>query len=138
MRQERACGFLIVRGEPIDEFLLMRHADRLDLPKGKVDSGESDLECALRELSEETGIQPQAIEVDPTFRYVGQYPVGQGKQTSQKTLVIFLGRLIQEVTIEVTEHLGFEWVAWNPPHRIQTRTIDPLLEELASHLARAK
>lgn len=134
MRQSKSCGFLIVRGQPIDTFLLMRHADRLDLPKGHVDRGESDLACALRELEEETGISADAIEVDPDFRFVSQYLVGRGEQTSQKTLVIFLGRLLREVDIEVTEHLGFEWVAWSPPHSIQTRTIDPLLAELASHL----
>ena len=56
MSDVKSCGFLLVRGEPIREFLLMRHADRWDLPKGHVDAGETEMECALRELAEETGV----------------------------------------------------------------------------------
>jgi hypothetical protein len=52
-----------------------------------------------------------------------------------KTLVIFLGRLVRKVPIVVTEHQGFEWFAWNPPHRIQAWTIDPLLAEVGTFLS---
>jgi bis(5'-nucleosidyl)-tetraphosphatase len=31
------------------------------------------------------------------------------------------------VKIKLTEHPDFAWVKWNPPHRIQSQTIDPLL-----------
>ncbi|MFN9976001.1 MAG: NUDIX domain-containing protein, partial [Phycisphaerae bacterium] len=50
MKQPLSCGFLIVKGDPIDSFLLMRHPKRWDLPKGHVDPGETEMECALREL----------------------------------------------------------------------------------------
>ena len=78
-----ACGFLIVQGEPIDSFLLMKHHDRWDLPKGHVDGNETDLECALRELVEETGIEKSEIEIDSTFRFSLQYHV-QYKRTKGK------------------------------------------------------
>ncbi len=52
----KSCGFLIYRNNPARSFLLMRHTDRWDLPKGHVDPNETNLECALRELKEETGI----------------------------------------------------------------------------------
>ena len=57
MKQPRSCGFLIVAGDPVQSFLLMKHADRWDLPKGHVDPGETDMEAALRELEEETGMR---------------------------------------------------------------------------------
>jgi hypothetical protein len=41
--------------------------------------------------------------------------------------VIFLGVLHREAPIQCTEHLGYERIRWNPPHRIQAQTIDPLL-----------
>lgn len=132
MAEVKSCGFLIVRGDPIREFLLMRHADRWDLPKGHVDRGETEMECALRELVEETGITAADIERIDGFRYTNHYQV-RGKRDGKlydKTLVVFLGRLINDVAITPTEHPGFEWFAWNPPHRIQAMTIDPLLASL--------
>jgi 8-oxo-dGTP pyrophosphatase MutT (NUDIX family) len=129
MSDLKSCGFLIVRGEPIREFLLMRHADRWDLPKGHVDLGESEMQCALRELHEETGLSADDIEVVPDFRFTSNYQV-RGERDGKlydKTLVIFLARLLSNKPIACTEHLGHEWFAWQPPHRIQSWTIDPLL-----------
>ena len=51
-----SCGFLIARQQFDLELLIMEHADRLDLPKGHVDPGETQMQCALRELEEETGL----------------------------------------------------------------------------------
>jgi bis(5'-nucleosidyl)-tetraphosphatase len=139
MSEAKSCGFLIVRGNPVREFLLMRHADRWDLPKGHVDPGESEIECALRELVEETGIAADDVEIIDGFRFTTHYPV-QSKRDGHlidKTLVIFLAHLQRDVRIDPTEHGGYQWFAWNPPHKIQTQTIDPLLEELAKFL-RAK
>jgi hypothetical protein len=70
------------------------------------------------------------IELVDNFRFESQYPVRAKKSGKlyDKTLVIFLGRLTREAPISVTEHQGFEWFAWNPPHRIQAWTIDPLLD----------
>ena len=139
MRNLKACGVLVTRGEPIESFLLMLHKTRLDLPKGHIDDGESEIECALRELAEETGISASDIALDSVFRFSTSYPVWPkkyGGQECQKTTVIFWGRLIRDVEIKVTEHQGFRWCAWNPPHQIQAATIDPLLAALERHLAR--
>ena len=133
-KEPRSCGVLVVRGDPIQEFLLMQHPNRLDLPKGHVDPGESDVACALRELEEETGIKADDIELDPNFQFKSRYMVRYkrfGNQEVEKTLVIFLGRLKRDVEIAVSEHESFKWVVWNPPHKIQKETIDPLLAQLA-------
>ncbi len=137
MHQLKSCGVLVVRGEPIRSFLLMVHPTRFDLPKGHVDAGETDIECAMRELREETAIAPEDIELDANFRYTATYQVRPEKlnyQTCNKTLVIFLGRLMREVEIVPTEHIGFEWRSWYPPHRIQAETIDPLLAQLEEYV----
>ena len=129
MPVEKSCGFLILRGQPIREFLLMRHADRWDLPKGHVDPGESETECALRELQEETGIVASDIEPLDGFRFTLEYPV-KNKRTGEltdKTLVVFLARLARDVAIKPTEHPDYQWFPWQPPHRIQAKTIDPLM-----------
>lgn len=139
MPKVMSCGVLIVRGNPIQQFLLMEHADRLDLPKGHVDPGESEFECAIRELEEETGIRVTDIEVDEGFRFEHRYRVTPKKKKlkgkrCEKTLVIFLGRLVNDVEIVPTEHLGYAWHDWNPPHQIQAQTIDPLLAQLSDYL----
>ena len=126
----KSCGVLVFRSQPGEQFLLMRHADRWDLPKGHVDPGETELQCALRELREETGIMEDDIELDPGFRFTTQYPVWPkrfGGRRMLKTLVVFLGRLKHDVAIALTEHPGFEWFDWRPPHAIQENTVDPLL-----------
>lgn len=142
MKRPLSCGFLIVRGNPIDSFLLMKHPARWDLPKGHVDPGETELQCALRELEEETSIRHDDIEVDPDFVFENRYLVNQkrygGKGLVEKTLKIYLGRLIRPVEIVVTEHDGFKWFNWKPPHRIQDWTIDPLLSAVNEHLARSR
>lgn len=138
--QPKSCGVLIVRGRPISSFLLMKHDDRWDVPKGHVDPGETEIECALREMEEETGIPRSAVELDPEFRFESEYDVSNGRyggdpqQKRRKKLVLFLGRIDRDFPIQVTEHLGFEWFNWSPPHRIQQRTIDPLLERLELYL----
>ena len=139
MKQPKSCGFLIVAGQPIESFLLMKHPNRWDLPKGHVDPGESDMECALRELEEETGIGEDLVKVDPDFTYEHRYMVkgdrygSPGKQL-EKTLLIFLGYVPEKCPLTITEHEGYEWFDWTPPHQIQPKTIDPLLKAVHNHI----
>lgn len=139
MTNPRSCGVLLLKQDPQLSFLLMRHTDRWDLPKGHVDPDETDLQCALRELQEETGVSPEDIEIDLEFDFRLEYLVkdrAQPDQQVQKTLRIFLAWLRRDVPIQVTEHIGFEWIHWSPPHQIQPQTIDPLLQALTDYLGR--
>ena len=138
MLQIKACGVVVFRDNPIRSFLLMKHPLRWDLPKGHMEEGESELQCALRELQEETNIQPDNISLDRNFRFETKYPVRyknkHGGVWCEKSLVIFLGRLQHPTTIQVSEHETYQWIHWNPPHRIQQETIDPLLEKITQYL----
>ncbi len=137
MRQVKACGVLVVRGNPIESFLLLKHARRLDLPKGHLEAGESEMQCALRELQEETGICGDDLEIDPTFRFTIEYNLRYrsfNNELAHKTVVYFLARLQREVNIVLTEHASFAWYPWQPPHQLQKETVDPLLAAVASHV----
>ena len=131
MSDIQSCGFFIYRDTPQLSFLLMQHPTRWDLPKGHVDPEETEMECALRELVEETGITESQIEIDEDFRYDQRYTVKLRKfnfEPKPKTLTIFLARLIEpEFEIVPTEHDGYQWFDWEPPHQIQKKTIDPML-----------
>jgi 8-oxo-dGTP pyrophosphatase MutT (NUDIX family) len=55
----RAAGGLVHRGGANGPEVLLVHRPRYDdwtFPKGKADDGESDEDCALREVDEETGL----------------------------------------------------------------------------------
>lgn len=136
MVEVKSCGIFVWRKTPVKSFLLMQHTSRLDIPKGHVDSGETELQCAIRELWEETAIQQQNLQIDPGFCYRLQYMVKKdryGNVPRLKELVVFLAELIEPVSIKLTEHIGYEWMPWNPPHKIQEQTIDPLLSAVEAY-----
>jgi 8-oxo-dGTP diphosphatase len=65
----RAAGGLVVR----DGKVLLVHRPRYDdwtFPKGKADEGESDEDCALREVAEETGLRCRLDRELATTEYV--------------------------------------------------------------------
>ncbi|HMP81053.1 MAG TPA: NUDIX domain-containing protein [Pirellulaceae bacterium] len=133
--QIQSCGVLVFRDQPELSFLLMRHANRLDLPKGHIDPDETERQCALRELEEETGIKPEQITLDTDFVFHHEYHVQPrgGGEWMLKRLTVFLGMLKQAQPITPSEHLDFQWIVWSPPHRIQEQTIDPLLDAVDRH-----
>ena len=142
-REVRSCGFLIFRKDKNSgklEFLILKHSRRLDIPKGHVDKGETDLECAYRELQEETGFSRRHLRRVSKFRFELKYDVTDKRDRSKKarkTLVVFLARLRNQQynrTLVLTEHRGFEWMKWNPPHKLQRKTIDPLLAYAEEYL----
>ncbi|MFW5690902.1 MAG: bis(5'-nucleosyl)-tetraphosphatase [Chloroflexota bacterium] len=136
MQPVRAAGVILFRDQPQRRFLLMRHPTRWDLPKGHVDPDEDDITCALREMHEETGIDPALVTLASDFRFETQYTVTYretGDTPFLKTLVIFLGWLLDDVPIIHTEHQGSRWFTWDPPHHFDNPTIDPLLAQLTDY-----
>lgn len=129
-----AAGFLLMVRLPRPQFLLMKHADRWDLPKGHAEGDEELLQTALRETEEETGILCNAIEVDPGFRFVTEYRVeGKKRGSYDKRVTYYLGFLKEKPNIATSEHPDYRWWDWPPAGSIQERTIDPLLASLADH-----
>ena len=66
------------------ETLMIYCYRRWDLPKGHVDAGESDAECAVREVGEETGVKDAKIVrfLCNTFHAYGVYGVWELKRTA--------------------------------------------------------
>jgi bis(5'-nucleosidyl)-tetraphosphatase len=131
MLQLKSCGIICFRRHPKLEFLIMEHTDRLDWPKGHILPGEMELECALRECEEETCIPRNVIHVDPHFRHELKYHTSYrrfGDEEVEKTLVLFLGLVPNDIAVSSSEHPSYQWMEWAPPHRIQEKSIDPALK----------
>lgn len=65
----RAGGGVVVR----DGLVLLVHRPKYDdwtFPKGKAEDGESDEDCALREVREETGLECRLLDELPATEYV--------------------------------------------------------------------
>ena len=68
-RVVRAAGGVIER----DGHVLVVHRPKYDdwtFPKGKNDRGETDADCAVREVEEETGLRPELVEELTSVDYV--------------------------------------------------------------------
>jgi bis(5'-nucleosidyl)-tetraphosphatase len=129
-------GFLLFRKQKLLQFLLMKHRTRWDLPKGNLDPGETKKQAALRELTEETGLELPDVWFDPNFVFENRYWVSykrNGGKKQLKELTIYLGLLVHDKPILVTEHEAYEWFDWSPPHQIQIDTIDPLLAQVGQY-----
>lgn len=70
------------------------------IPKGLVESGESELTAALREFEEETGVTAPAIE----YR-----PLGEFRYSSGKVITVFAGEASIEVDAIDSEPITVEW-----------------------------
>lgn len=104
----KSCGIIIYRNNSgITEFLLLLQtgSKTWSFPKGHSESGESELQTALRETYEETGI---TAEPDGNFREEAVYRIGPPLDT--KTVVLFLAEINGPVKIKADEIIEFRWV----------------------------
>ena len=92
-------------------YLLLRYgAGHWDLPKGKIENGETKQEAALRELMEETGL---TVELDNNFEEtIGYIFTDHDKQLAQKTAYFFVGRATNTNVTLSHEHTDFKWLPY--------------------------
>jgi len=107
-----------------DEILLIYRRGFWDLPKGKLDAGESIPDCAIREVQEETGLK--SIELGPficttTHAY---YDKWLSKEVEKQTHWYAMLSLANETLVPQTEEdiEKIEWVPVNelPQYLLQT------------------
>jgi len=105
---EKSCGAIVYRkSHGNTEILLIKHVNsgHWSFPKGHVESGETEIETALREIKEETGID---VIIDPSFREtVSYFP----KKDTQKEVVYFIGKAKNFEFIPQKEEIAqIKWV----------------------------
>lgn len=105
----QAAGGLITN--PEEEILLMFRRGKWDLPKGKLDPGETIEACALREVTEETGLKNVHIEkkLVTTFH---TYHLSDGRAILKQTHWFKMNFTGTELTVPQIEEdiLDIQWV----------------------------
>lgn len=94
MRAEKSCGAVVftrVNGQP--RYLLVQNPHGVyGFPKGHTEGTETELETAIREIREETGLQ---VDFLPGFRAADLYP-SPVMQGHMKQVVYFLAEFAQQ------------------------------------------
>jgi bis(5'-nucleosidyl)-tetraphosphatase len=112
MMTEKSAGFILITDdfETTDYSVLLLHytSGHWDFPKGNIETNETELESATRELQEETGIE--RFRVIPSFRYVLDYKYTRRNVLISKQVTLFLASTgVRKVKIS-HEHIGYSWV----------------------------
>lgn len=119
MRKLKAAGGVIVRknresNQKVMEALLIRRNGVWDLPKGKLEEEESIEECAIREVEEETGVKPLALN---QFLCTTVHTYREGEESVKKTTYWYLMSAVgEEAYLEMTPQTeeGITALRWEP------------------------
>lgn len=103
LRKEKSCGCIIIKD---DKVLLVFEKNRnfWGFPKGHVETGETELETAKREVKEEVGLD---VEIDETKRYEMHYTIWD---EIDKTTVLYLAKpLTENIIMQAGEIENIKW-----------------------------
>lgn len=104
---EKSCGAVIYRKIHGDlEFLTISHRNdgHWGFPKGHIEKNESEVQTAVREISEETGLSVTLLD---GFRVSVEYLI---KKETMKEVVYFLAEVQNQIVhIEIEEVLDYKW-----------------------------
>ncbi len=113
MQRLFSAGIIIffARGTKREYLLLQYAAGHWDLPKGKIEKGETKEQAALRELEEETGLTARIIlGFQETLAYWFKgYKKGD---LVHKTVYFFIGRTSKKKVFLSDEHISYVWLPY--------------------------
>jgi len=109
---DKSCGVVLFNS---DKVLLLRHSSissrgggHWDFPKGHIDDGETEIQTALRELEEETGIAH--VNVIDGFRDTITYTFSGGQEQIGKEVVFFIATTKESKVTLSHEHIDYSWL----------------------------
>ncbi len=141
----KSVGCVVFREEPKRLYLLLE-AQRIndargkhtfwDFPKGTSNKGENELQTALRETQEETGIKD--IEFIDGFRKSIRYFFKIGGKLINKEVAYYLARTKSRKTKISKEHLSAKWLAYEKAMELVTFRNSKGILEAAEKFLQAK
>ena len=110
---EKSCGVVVYHGKGEKrEFLLLHYPEgHWDLPKGHVEEGESEIETALRELEEETGLKEVRI-IEGFHEKIHYFFRKKNALVSKSVYFFIVETKRKEITLSF-EHQGFTWLPFD-------------------------
>ena len=117
LRKEKSCGCIIIDGNKNVLLIYEKNRNFWGFPKGHVELEENEIETALREVKEETGLD---VEIDEKRRYVLNYQI---RDEIDKTTVLYVAKpLNTEVIKQESEIEDAKWCSFN--EALNTLTFD--------------
>lgn len=108
--------------------LLLRAYNYWDFPKGEVESGETPLDAARREVAEETGLEHITLPWGEQYRET--VPYGKGKvaryylaSTSQKEITLLVNPKLGR-----PEHHEYRWTTPDEARNLLSERLQPILD----------
>lgn len=114
MKYEKSCGAIVYRKsrDRIELLLIQnRYGGHWSFPKGHVEGEETEVQTALREVKEETGLD---IQLEDGFRQAVEY---FPKPNVKKQVVYFLGHARNDHVVRQEEEIGeTRWIPLEQAH----------------------
>ena len=117
MKKEQSAGIVVYYRDPENGkflYLLLHYiGGHWDLPKGKLEEGETLEQAAMREVREETGLT-----VKPISNFsdsISYYFRNQDREMVDKSVTFFVGEVDNKPDVMIShEHQGYEWLEVGP------------------------
>lgn len=111
MIREKSAGFILISDDfhtsHYSVLLLHYRSGHWDFPKGNIETNETEMQAATRELREETDITK--FRLMPNFRTTLSYKYTKKSKLISKQVILFLASTtVKKVKIS-NEHIGYKW-----------------------------
>lgn len=122
----RACGVIPFRKTDVGiEYLLLLQTNGFwSFPKGHMNAFEQEVETALRELNEETGLDGDLL---PELREMVTYPMDNGRT---KQVVVFPGVVSGNIVLQHAEVISYRWVAAQEAKQLLHPDFHPVMDRI--------
>ena len=121
MLKEHSAGIVLYRSDDNSSnlILLLHYGNgHWDFPKGNIEVNETQVQAAVRELEEETGIN--RFRLVPGFKETLVYNYKKKSAQVAKTVTFYLGITTISKVVLSSEHIGYVWLTYQESVKILT------------------